>query len=586
VIHRQAVRPFRSNARCQRAPRLIAGELALATRVFSFRALARWLEGGAKTNRTPWGERAVDVARLTATLRHAGAQTEASLFLRRGSCASQEVRLMDSKRIICTDIPSLDLLLGGGIPRRHSVVVTGEPGTGKTILCSQIAFARAARGEGVVLATVASESQDKLLEDLSGFSFFDPERVSREVFLVSAYPWLQKGPREAKNLLLKTVKDRKAKLLFVDGLRALRDLWQHEGKLREFLYELNVGLAQLEATGLFTTEYPLETLMLHPEATTVDAVIALSARRFGGRVLRRVQVVKLRGRSHLTGEHLMHIRADGISIVPRLEEITQADVDFRPSAERAAFGLIELDRILRGGIPAMSATLMAGSTGVGKTLLASQFITKGAALGEPGLLVSYSEPIGRLIHRAKGVGLDLESMLGTGNLFLEYEASTIEGDDLIANVLEKVRQRSIRRLVIDGLGEIEESVVEKQRLRGVLTSLIIQLRSLGVTTLFIKEVPKIAGPELDFSDTPISVTAENLLFFRHIEFRGSIRRILSVLKMRESGYDPDVREFEITDQGIKVLGSLDSAEGLLTGVARPIGALHQQGAHQRGARPE
>lgn len=476
---------------------------------------------------------------------------------------------MDTKRIISTGVPNLDLLLGGGIPARQSVVVTGDPGTGKTILCSQIAFAHAAGGQNVVLATVASESQDKLMEELQDFSFFDAERVSREIFLVSAYPALQKGPKEAKDLLLRTMKERKAKLLFIDGLRSLRDLWQHEGKLRDFLYELNVGLSHIEAISLFTTEYPLSKLMDYPEATTVDGIISVSAPRYGGRVVRRIQVAKLRGRRHLTGEHLMHITREGISIVPRLEETTRANYAFEPPKKRAAFGLPELDKLLDGGLPSMSTTLMVGSTGVGKTLLASQFVATGAHQGEPGLLINYSEPVRRLVNRARGVSLELQPLLDQGKLFIEYRPSTnLEGDDLIAEILDKVRRHSVQRLAIDGIGEIEESILDQPRVRGLLSSLIIQLRDLGVTTLFIKEVPKIAGPELDFSDTPISVTAENVLFFRHIELRGRLHRIVSILKMRESGYDPYVREFEITSNGIAVLGPLSSAEGLLTGVAR------------------
>jgi circadian clock protein KaiC len=489
---------------------------------------------------------------------------------------------MDQKRIVSTGIASLDLILGGGIPHRHSVIVTGDPGTGKTILCSEIAFAQAARGRPVLLATVASESQDKLIEALQGFSFFDRDRVGHEVFIVSAYPWLQKGPKEAKDLLLKTMRDRKAKLLFVDGLRSLRDLWQDEAKLRDFLYELNVGLAQLEAVGLFTTEYPLQRLMEYPEATTVDGVIALSALRFGGRVVRRVQVAKLRGRRHLTGDHLMHIAEHGIDIVPRIEETTHANAGARVWGERAELGLPELDEVLRGGLPTMSATLLAGSTGVGKTLLGASFVAAGARKGEPGLLVTYSEPVARLVARAKAVSLDLAPLIEQGHLKVEYRAPiNIEADDLIAEILDAVRARKVKRLVIDGIGELEESIVERSRLRGMLTSLIIQLRDLGVTTIFIKEVPKIASPELDFSDTPLSVMAENVIFCGHVELRGRLHRIASVLKMRESGYDPSVREFDITDDGIRILGPLESVEGLLSGVVRWVGT---SGAPNTGAR--
>jgi circadian clock protein KaiC len=265
----------------------------------------------------------------------------------------------------------------------------------------------------------------------------------------------------------------------------------------------------------------------------------------------------------------MQITSGGIAIVPRLEEVTDANQDFRPSGERCAFGLAELDAIINGGLPAMSTTLMAGSTGVGKTLLATKFIATGAAQGEPGLLVSYSEPVGRLAARARGVAIDIEPLMRAGSMHVRYRAPiNVEGDELIAEILQQTRELGIKRLVVDGIGELEESILEKERVRGMLTCLIVQLRDFGVTTLFIKEVPKLAGLDLDFSDTPISITTENMLLFRQIELRGRLRRVASVLKMRESGYDPYVREFEITDEGLRVLGPLDSTEGLLTGVAR------------------
>lgn len=476
---------------------------------------------------------------------------------------------MQGANIIPTGIPSLDLLLGGGIPARQSVVVTGDPGTGKTILCSQIAFAHAARGKNVVLATVASESHDKLLDELRGFSFFDGDRIGHELFVLSVYPWLKKGAREAKDVLLRAMRERKATMLFVDGLRSLRDLWQDEAKLRDFLYELNVGLAQLGAVGLLTTEYPVERLMEYPEATTVDGIIALSTRRHAGRIVRRAQVVKLRGRNHLTSEHMLRITDDGIAIVPRAEETTVPDAHFEPSTVRASFGLPELDKILEGGLPEKSTTLLAGSTGVGKTLLSLHFCAHGAALGEPSLLVTYSEPVQRLVARARKIGLEVAPLCKDGSLHLEYRSSVnVEADELIAEILRQVERNGLKRVVIDGLVDVEDTVLEHARVKPLLTALIVRLRDAGVTSVFVKEVPKIAGPELDFSDTPISVTAENMIFARHVEMRGRMHRILSVLKMRESGYDPYVREFEINPQGIRVLQPVQSAVGLLTGMPR------------------
>src|SRR4051794_17819860 len=125
-----------------------------------------------------------------------------------------------SDEVIPTGIDGLDVILGGGLPRRQTIVVTGEPGSGKTILCSQVAFSFAARGLPVILATVTSEPHDKMVSALSGFDFFDKTRLGEEIFFLSAYPWLKKSSKETREMLTTAVRERGAKLLFIDGLRS------------------------------------------------------------------------------------------------------------------------------------------------------------------------------------------------------------------------------------------------------------------------------------------------------------------------------------------------------------------------------
>ena len=152
----------------------------------------------------------------------------------------------------------------------------------------------------------------------------DPEKVNvRGGAIAIGHPLGASGARIATTLI-HAMRDRKAKLLFIDGLRSLRVLWQDEAKLRDFLYEINVGIAQLDGIGLFTTEYNIDKLMEYPEATTVDGIVALSTRRVGGRVVRRARAVKLRGRPHLTSEHLMHITEDGVPRLPASEIVPPA----------------------------------------------------------------------------------------------------------------------------------------------------------------------------------------------------------------------------------------------------------------------
>ena len=469
-------------------------------------------------------------------------------------------------------VPGLDELFCGGLPPRHSIVVTGQPGSGKTILCSQVAFSLAALGHSVVFATVTSESQDKIVAGMASFSFFDSGLLGEKVFFVSVYPWLKKGAKETRDLLFNVVRERKAKLLVLDGLRSIRDLWQDEAMLREFFYELNVGLATVDCVGIYATEYPTDRLMELPEATTVDGILAVSTVRVGSQRFRRIELVKLRGRETVLGEHPMFIDSKGITVIPRLEAVTKA-APIKVGGGRAEFGLLELDQLLEGGVPHGSTTLVAGSTGIGKTLLGTSFVAAGARTGERGMILSFFEPSEALIARAERIGLRIAPLLAEGKIDLEYRPPLEwEADKCIDDLLRRIRERNVKRVLIDGISALDARVVDKGRTSTLLTALVVRLRDIGVTTMFTKEVSKLAGPEIDFSDTPIAVALENFIFLRFVELQGRLHRVLSILKMRDSRYGPDLREFTISQSGIRVLAPIRSAEGLLTGLARPIGA--------------
>lgn len=469
--------------------------------------------------------------------------------------------------VVSTGVPSFDVVLGGGIPRRHSVVVTGNPGAGKTILCSQLAFMQARAGRRTIIATITSEPHDKLIHELRGFTFFDEGLVGEEVFFVNVYQALKKGHKEARELLVQLVQSRRAGTLFVDGLRALRDLWQDEARLREFMHELTVGVSAADCNSVFSAEYDLPTLTSRPEATTVDGIVSLAVSAQGTQRSRRIEVAKLRGRAHLTGEHAVRIDERGVTITPRLESVTPPDVDYEPSEGRAGFGLPALDALMGGGLPRESGTLVVGSTGIGKTLLSLQFAADAARVGERALFVSFYEPPASLVRRSANVGLQLRPLLDAGALTIDYvPPMQLDADQLLEGVLARAQRLDVRRLVLDGMVELERALPDASRMRELLTALMIRLRRLKVTAIYTKELTRLAG-DVDFSDTPVSLIAENLMFLRYIELRGTLRRILSVVKMRASEFDVSLREFTVGAEGLRVLEPLRDATGLLTGVA-------------------
>lgn len=440
---------------------------------------------------------------------------------------------------LTTGIAALDQLLGGGIPHRQVVLLAGQPGSGKTILASQIAFAQAARGTPVLMATAASEPHTKILESLRNFSFFERERVGREILLLSVYPWLRRGVRETREMLLSSVRERRARLLVIDGLRSLRDVWRDESSIREFLAELGVGLASNDCTGVLALESAPETVLEMPEAATVDGVVSLYFERDGMRRKRRVEVVKLRGRDHLSGEHAARLGLDGFEIHVRLEAERQPERAHAAVARKAGFGVASLDAWLGGGLPGGTTTVLAGSTGTGKTLLGYAFARAGALAGEPSLFVSFEEATEALEARTRTVSLDLPD--GAPLEVMEADPLGLEPDEQARGVIERARSLGAKRIVIDGIELLEQAMAPTRRWSDFSTAFIRRLTHGGRDVLLTY-----AGSA---SGSVLARRADNLLEVELQSGSDGSWRELRALKIRAAASPGRVCRFEFTASG-------------------------------------
>ncbi len=361
--------------------------------------------------------------------------------------------------LLTTGIAALDRALGGGIPPRQVLLVAGQPGSGKTILASQIAFAQASRGAPVLLATAASEPHTKVLETLQRFSFFERERVGRDIFLLSIYPWLRRGVRETREMLLSSVREQRASLLVVDGLRSLRDVWRDESQIREFLSEIGVGLSSNDCTGVLTLEANPERILEAPEAATVDGVVTLPFEQTGMRRERRLEVVKVRGQRHIPGQHFTQLGNDGFELYLRLEAESDpvAPVTALPSpGARSAFGVKALDAWLGGGVPTGSVTLLTGPHGSGKTQLAARFAAGGGAEGGA-LFVSLGEGAELALARAEALGVKVSGVRAFTPEVLELRP------DLVGHGVLRKSQEA-RRVVLDGMETLLAATSPERRM--------------------------------------------------------------------------------------------------------------------------
>ena len=468
-------------------------------------------------------------------------------------------------------VPNLDAILGGGLLRGTIVMVIGPPGSGKTILGQQIAFAGARRGEVALYFTGYSETHAKLLSHNRSLAFFNADVVGDQVEMGSLPDLLEQGSAEAEQALVETARKRRAALVVLDGFRSMRGFLPDDQAAAQFLYSLGAKLSLLGTTLLVLVEGDASDRIRDPEQSVCDVILSLSQLVRGGGHRRQIEVLKVRGAAPLVGIHPFTIDGQGVSIYPRLESMVPADVP--PwTDQRARFGLSDIDRLLGGGLNAGTATLAAGTPGLGKTLLGLHFLAEGARAGEPGLFAGFTENSVQLRHKAATFGLPIDPAEASGAItLLTVPPHDLDADRVAWHIREQVETRNIRRLVIDSATELAGGLASPERAQLFLASLAAYLRSRTVTTYMTVDVPTIVGSELSFAGTPLVVFTENLLLLRFAEYDGELHRLFCVLKMRFSDFDRTLHAYTIVNgEGIRITGKAPRAEGLLTGKARPL----------------
>jgi circadian clock protein KaiC len=125
-------------------------------------------------------------------------------------------------------------------------------------------------------------------------------------------------------------------------------------------------------------------------------------------------------------------------------------------------------------------------------------------------------------------------------------------DALGYRILDNVQKRGVRRLFVDGFSSFRRVAAVQERLAHFITALANELRSRGVTTVYSNETRQIFTRTLAAPFTDDSSLVENLLLLRYDERDARLRRLLSIIKLRDNDFDHRVREFAITSNGIRI----------------------------------
>ncbi|MDQ3039090.1 MAG: recombinase RecA [Pseudomonadota bacterium] len=472
---------------------------------------------------------------------------------------------------IASGIAGLDTILHGGLIHGHLYMLEGLPGAGKTILANQICFNHAAAGGRAIFVTLLAENHAKMINNLRTLSFFDEGAIQERVEYLAAYSEMREGGMPALVALLRReIHRQKASLLIVDGLVSAAVSAESGRAFKEFLHDLQKVALLHDCTILLTTS---TTKSDAPEQTMVDGVIKLTDRLYGWDTSRDLQVLKVRGDDFLPGRHSYEICDDGIVVYPRLEALYAHPS--RPEAEThgaLAIGVEKLDAMLGGGLPASSTTMVTGPSGIGKTTLGLHFLT-GSSAEEPGLMFSFYETPARLQVRTDRMKAPLRELMANGVVELIWHPPTAELLDAYGQqLLAAVDQRKVKRLFIDGLTAFKNGAIDPSRIGNFFSALANELRVRGVTTVYSLEVPNILGPAASLPVDDAAVLAENMILMRFVERRAHLHRLISILKVRESDFDPALYEFKLTPSGMEIQPTSDSAAAIL---ADPMQSGHR-----------
>ena len=475
-----------------------------------------------------------------------------------------------------TGVPGLDAVLGGGLPEFSFNLIAGGPGCGKTTLAQQITFANATAQRPALFITILGEPPVKMLRYQQQFSFFDPSKVPDCVrFLHLGDDLLERGIGAVLASIVKEVETTNPQLIVIDSFRAVIRKSKEPGEmeLQSFVQRLALHLTSWEATTFLVGEY--ETMDAdadsNPIFTVADGIFWLSQAASRNSIVRKIQVVKVRGQGPIPGLHTVKITEHGLRVYPRLPNPAQRGAGASMSRERRRTGIDGLDEMMAGGIPSGYSIMVVGPSGAGKTILSTQFIREGIAQGERGVIAVFEKRPDEYLTTAPG-GQHLSQLVAGGMLKMLYlRPLDLSVDETMDELAEAVREVGATRVVIDSLMGLELALAPSFRedFRESLYRMVGALTGLGVTVMLTGELVD-CYTELRLSPHEISFLTDGIILMRYVELGGRLCKILAVAKMRGFDHRKELRLYDIGPNGIVMGEPLTDCEGILTGNPRRI----------------
>jgi len=451
---------------------------------------------------------------------------------------------------IATGCPGLDEVFRGGIPANTISVIMGAPGTGKTILAEQLAFANATPDAPALYLTTLSEPLEKILVHGQTHSFFDATKVGTSVFYEDLGVRLRdSGVENLPEIVLELILAQRPRFVFIDSFKALNELLVQAELRRTITYDLASVLSSYECTSFLIGEYSQETLTELPVFAIADVILQMIKLSTNAMEERFLRVEKLRGSDSVAGLHAFSITGSGIQVYPRLLTPPVAPT-YSAKIERVNTGIPGFDDMVAEGFWRGSTTLVAGPTGSGKTIIGLHFVYQGALKGEPGLYLGFQENQNQLTRIIESFGWKADQLTNNGLELMYRSPVEMQLDKVTSELFQRVREGKVKRVVIDALGDLERCSIDRKRFSDYIYALTQWFAVENVTCLMTYELTNLFDVS-GISDQQVSNMSDNIVLLRFRE-GPEMERTLRIIKTRGSAHDNREHRLEITNKGVVV----------------------------------
>ena len=469
-------------------------------------------------------------------------------------------------------------MLGGGLPRHRIYLLDGEPGTGKTTIALQFLLEGRRNGERglyVTLSETAEELEGAAVShgwSLDGIDIVELSAV-QEAPTDEAYTLFHPAEVELQQtveaVLTEVDKHRPARVVF-DSLSEMRMLARDPLRFRRQILALKQYFVGRECTVLLLDDRTHPDGDLQLQSLAHGVVLLEHVAMDYGAERRRLQVMKLRGVRFRGGYHDFRIRTGGVEVYPR---ILGSGEPRRVDQQTLSSGSQQLDALLGGGIVTGTSTVLMGSSGTGKSVLALQYAHTAAAAGQRARAYLFDERLSTALVRARALGIDTSETIRDGRLSMrQVEPTEMSPGEFAYDVVQAVEHRNVRLIILDSLNGYLQAMPSERLLLVQIHELLSYLSSWGVTMVMTLVQHGVFGGVVDPA-AEVSYLADTVVLMRYFEHAGSVRRAISVVKKRTGAHEQTIREFAVGPGGLHVGEPLQSFRGVLTGVPEYTGLM-------------